>query len=58
MEFPSAEVSREASMKNKIFTMVKKMLEKKFAQQMLETAKQYQAQMAKHESEIKKIEKG
>ncbi len=57
IEFPSPEVAREAARKNKIFTKVKKMLEEKFAQQMLETAKQYQAQMAKHENEIKEIEK-
>ena len=55
IEFPSSEVAREAARKNKIFTKVKEMLNEKFAQQLLETAKQYHAQATTHELEIQKI---
>ncbi len=56
IEFPPPEVAQEAAKKYKIFVKVKKLLEEKFAKQLIETAKEYARQSSSHEDAIKEIE--
>jgi MinD superfamily P-loop ATPase len=56
IEFPPPQVAQEAAKKYKIFVKVKKMLEEKFANQLIETAKQYAQESSKQEEAMEKIE--
>lgn len=56
IEFPSPEVAQKAARKHKIFIKVKKMLEEKFAKDLIETAAQHMSERKAQENEMDKME--
>ena len=56
IEFPPPEIAQKAAREHKIFIKVKKMLEEKFAKDLIETAAQYMSEMKAQEREMDKME--
>ena len=56
IKFPPPEVAQKAAKEHKIFIKVKKMLEEKFAKNLIETAAQYMSEMKAQEREMDKME--
>ena len=56
IEFPDPQMVRGKARKHKIFTKVKKLLNEKFAAQLVETAKSYSEEISSQEKKMKEID--
>ena len=56
IEFPDPQMVRDEARKHKIFTKVKKLLNEKFAHQLIETAKSYSEEISSQEKKMKEMD--
>ena len=55
IEFPDPRMVRDEARKHKIFAKVKKLLNEKFAHQLIETAKSYSEEISSQEKKMKEM---